>query len=45
MQVIDFADSCIGDYYNARNHLIAVGLRRGYELDTRDDYDTDEENE
>lgn len=43
--VIDFAASSLADYFAARDRLIAAGLRHGYELDTRDDYDTDEENE
>lgn len=32
MQVIDFSDSSLADYFNGRRHLIAAGLRGGYTL-------------
>lgn len=41
MTVIDFADSSLGEYFAARDHLVAVGLRHGYNLDPDDDQDDD----
>ncbi|WP_156366049.1 hypothetical protein [Nocardiopsis sp. NRRL B-16309] len=44
MAVIEFADSSLADYFAARDHLIAVGLRHGYELDTDpDDHETEDD--